>query len=91
PLDVLKIDRSFIVSMSKGEKHVAVVRAIIALADALGLETTAEGVDDPAQVEQLRALGCIYGQGYLWGRPMPPDEAVRLIETRDLSHPAALA
>jgi diguanylate cyclase (GGDEF)-like protein/PAS domain S-box-containing protein len=79
PLDVLKIDRSFIVEMVQGEKHLAIVRAIIALASALGLETTAEGVDDAAQVEQLREMGCTYGQGYLWGRPMTPEDAERLI------------
>ena len=79
PLDVLKIDRSFIVAMAGGEKHLAIVRAIIALAAALGLETTAEGVDDPAQAEHLRRMGCTYGQGYLWGRPMPPDDAERML------------
>jgi diguanylate cyclase (GGDEF)-like protein/PAS domain S-box-containing protein len=79
PLDVLKIDRSFIVAMAGGAKHLAIVRAIIALAAALGLETTGEGVDDPAQAEQLRRLGCIYGQGYLWGRPMEAADAERLL------------
>ncbi|HEV3052327.1 MAG TPA: bifunctional diguanylate cyclase/phosphodiesterase, partial [Longimicrobium sp.] len=79
PLDVLKIDRSFIVAMAGGEKHLAIVRAIIALAAALGLETTAEGVDDPAQAEHLRRMGCTYGQGYLWGRPMEAADAERLL------------
>jgi diguanylate cyclase (GGDEF)-like protein/PAS domain S-box-containing protein len=79
PLDVLKIDRSFIVAMVEGEKHCAIVQAIIALASALGLETTAEGVDHPDQAEQLRAMGCTYGQGYLWGKPMVPEDAEKLI------------
>lgn len=79
PLDVLKIDRSFIVAMAGGEKHLAIVRAIIALAAALGLETTAEGVDDSAQAEHLRRMGCTYGQGYLWGRPMEAADAERLL------------
>jgi diguanylate cyclase (GGDEF)-like protein/PAS domain S-box-containing protein len=79
PLDVLKIDRSFIVAMSGGDRHLAIVRAIIALAAALGLETTAEGVDDPAQADHLRQMGCTYGQGYLWGKPMVPEDAERLI------------
>ena len=79
PLDVLKIDRSFIVAMAGGRKHVAIVRAIIALAAALGLETTAEGVDDPAQAELLRQMGCTYGQGYLWGKPMEVADAERLL------------
>jgi diguanylate cyclase (GGDEF)-like protein len=79
PLDVLKIDRSFIVAMAGGEKHLAIVRAIIALAAALGLETTAEGVDDPAQADHLRAMGCTYGQGYLWGRPLEAADAEKLL------------
>ncbi|HEU0301223.1 MAG TPA: EAL domain-containing protein [Longimicrobium sp.] len=79
PLDVLKIDRSFIVAMAAGSKHLAIVRAIIALAAALGLETTAEGVDDPAQAAHLREMGCTYGQGYLWGKPMEAAEAERLL------------
>jgi diguanylate cyclase (GGDEF)-like protein len=79
PLDVLKIDRSFIEAMAEGEKHVAIVRAIIALAAALGLETTGEGVDSQEQAELLRQMGCTYGQGYLWGRPMVSEEAERLI------------
>jgi diguanylate cyclase (GGDEF)-like protein/PAS domain S-box-containing protein len=90
PLDVLKIDRSFIVAMAGGSKHVAIVRAIIALAEALGLETTAEGVDDPAQAEQLRRMGCTYGQGYLWGKPMEAADAERLLGPHSLaqaSHP----
>ncbi|HEY0019557.1 MAG TPA: GGDEF domain-containing protein [Longimicrobium sp.] len=79
PLDVLKIDRSFIVAMAGGEKHLAIVRAIIALAAALGLETTAEGVDDPAQADALRWMGCTYGQGYLWGKPMEAADAERML------------
>jgi diguanylate cyclase (GGDEF)-like protein/PAS domain S-box-containing protein len=85
PLDVLKIDRSFIVAMAGGSKHTAIVRAIIALAAALGLETTGEGVDDPAQAEQLRQMGCTYGQGYLWGRPMEAAEAERMLDPHPLA------
>jgi EAL domain-containing protein (putative c-di-GMP-specific phosphodiesterase class I) len=79
PLDILKIDRSFIVAMALGNKHMSIVRAIIALANTLGLETTAEGVDDVAQAQQLREMGATYGQGYLWSRPVPADQAEALI------------
>ena len=90
PLDVLKIDRSFIVAMAQGDTHKAIVRAIIALASALGLETTAEGIDDPAQAEDLRVMGCTYGQGYLWGKPMEAADAERLIRAdAALSAPTA--
>jgi EAL domain-containing protein (putative c-di-GMP-specific phosphodiesterase class I) len=79
PLDILKIDRSFIVAMALGNKHMSIVRAIIALANTLGLETTAEGVDEVAQAQQLREMGATYGQGYLWSRPVPADQAEALI------------
>jgi diguanylate cyclase (GGDEF)-like protein/PAS domain S-box-containing protein len=91
PLDVLKIDRSFIVAMAGGRKHVAIVRAIIALAAALGLQTTAEGVDDPAQAELLRQMGCTYGQGYLWGRPMEAADAERLLDPHPLAQARTLS
>jgi len=91
PLDVLKIDRSFIVAMAGGETHLAIVRAIIALAAALGLETTAEGVDDPAQAEHLRRMGCTYGQGYLWGKPMEPADAERLLGPHPLAQAGTLS
>jgi EAL domain-containing protein (putative c-di-GMP-specific phosphodiesterase class I) len=79
PLDILKIDRSFIVAMALGNKHMSIVRAIIALANTLGLETTAEGVDEVVQAQQLREMGATYGQGYLWSRPVPADQAEALI------------
>jgi diguanylate cyclase (GGDEF)-like protein/PAS domain S-box-containing protein len=79
PLDILKIDRSLVVAMPQGSKHMSIVRAIIALAATLGLETTAEGVEDAELAEHLRAMGCTHGQGYLWGRPVPAAEAELLI------------
>jgi len=79
PVDILKIDRSFVMAMPKGSKHMSIVRAIIALAATLGLETTAEGVDEVDQAHHLREMGCTHGQGYLWSRPLPPEEAEALI------------
>jgi EAL domain-containing protein (putative c-di-GMP-specific phosphodiesterase class I) len=79
PLDILKIDRSFIIAMANDPKHLSIVRAIIALADTLGLQTTAEGVDQLTQAHQLREMNCTYGQGYLWSRPVPADQAEVLI------------
>jgi diguanylate cyclase (GGDEF)-like protein/PAS domain S-box-containing protein len=79
PIDILKIDRSFITAMPQGSKHMSIVRAIIALADTLGLETTAEGIDEPEQADHLRQMGCTHGQGYLWSPPLPPQEAEALI------------
>ncbi len=75
PITALKIDRSFIADLSGDARNesVAVIRAIIALAGSLSMEIIAEGVENMAQREQLRELGCIYAQGYLFGRPVPLD------------------
>ena len=73
PIAALKIDRSFVAGLDPGMQgeSCAVVRAIIALADSLGIETIAEGVETDAQRDCLRALQCRYAQGYLFGRPAP--------------------
>src|SRR5690606_30244301 len=73
PIQALKIDQSFIAGLS-GDTHaesLALVRAILALAGTLGIETIGEGVETDQQRELLAGLGCIYGQGFLFGRPMP--------------------
>ena len=75
PITALKIDRSFVADLQGDAHHesVAVIRAIIALAGSLGMEIIAEGVETMAQREQLRELGCVYAQGYLFGRPVSLD------------------
>ncbi|HEX6913046.1 MAG TPA: bifunctional diguanylate cyclase/phosphodiesterase [Longimicrobium sp.] len=85
PLDILKIDRSLVVAMAQGSKHMSIVRAIIALAGTLGLETTAEGVEDAEQADLLREMGCTHGQGYLWSRPVPAVQAGPLITAPPLT------
>lgn len=74
PLDKLKIDGMFVRSLDSDEDAQAVVTAIISLARALHLETTAEGIETPEQLVMLRALGCDDIQGYLIARPMPGAE-----------------
>ena len=74
PVDILKIDRSFLHRMHQGPQDAALVRTIIALAKLLSLRTIAEGVEDARQQEQLRELGCDSAQGYLFGRAMTVDE-----------------
>ena len=69
PVDALKIDRGFVSSLS-GNGSEAIVRSIITLAHGLGLEAIAEGIEYPAQLDRLRALGCDYGQGFLFARPL---------------------
>lgn len=71
PIDVLKIDRSFVDGLPSGEQDAQIARAIIAMAHSLNLAVIAEGVETHEQLEFLRAHGCDEVQGYLFGRPMP--------------------
>jgi EAL domain-containing protein (putative c-di-GMP-specific phosphodiesterase class I) len=79
PFDKIKIDRSFIIELLKEDEAGAVVKAITDLAAALSMETTAEGVEEPEQVEALRAFGCTTVQGYLFSKPVPGGEVPRLL------------
>lgn len=76
PIDMLKIDRSFITGMLADKDKVAIVRAILSLAHALGISTTAEGIESIQLAQTLSALGCTRGQGYYYGVGMPADEAL---------------
>jgi diguanylate cyclase (GGDEF)-like protein len=80
PFDKIKIDRSFIQELLHRPGASAIVQAIIDLARALGMETTAEGVEDSAQLTELRVHGCSSVQGFLFSRPVKAAEALRLIE-----------
>jgi diguanylate cyclase (GGDEF)-like protein len=75
PIDVLKIDQSFVTGMLGNRDKVAIVRAILSLADALGLKTTAEGVETLELAQTLAALGCTRAQGYFYAPPLDADEA----------------
>src|SRR3546814_9208160 len=83
PIDVLKIDRSFVTEMLKGRDSVAIIRAVLSLADALGLKTTAEGVETEELAEALTELGCTFGQGFFFARPLGPDAALDYWLSRD--------
>lgn len=82
PIDVLKIDRSFVTHMLQERDKVAIVRAILSLASALGMETTAEGIETLEIAQTLAALGCSFGQGYFYSQPVPADEAYEYMITR---------
>jgi len=69
PVQVLKIDRQFTRQLGTEARDARIVSAILGIAEALGLEVVAEGVESPDQLEKLRQLGCHRGQGYLLGRP----------------------
>lgn len=81
PFDKLKIDRSFIQNLLTREGATAIVHAITELANALGIETTAEGVEETAQLMELRAHGCSSVQGYLFSQPMSAADVDRLFES----------
>ncbi|MPZ39209.1 MAG: EAL domain-containing protein [Rhizobiales bacterium] len=77
PFDKIKIDRSFINDLSNGDDAVAIVQAIITLANSLDMTTTAEGVETKRQMKALRAMGCIEMQGYLFSPPRSSREIAR--------------
>jgi diguanylate cyclase (GGDEF)-like protein/PAS domain S-box-containing protein len=79
PFDKVKIDKSFMRALDTDAESARYVAAIIGLCHALGLDMTAEGIEDASTLAQLRELGCVYGQGYLFGRPAPAAEACRLV------------
>jgi diguanylate cyclase (GGDEF)-like protein/PAS domain S-box-containing protein len=81
PLQILKIDRSFIGSMNADRKHTEIVRAIVTLARNLGMEVVAEGVETVEHLTALRALQCNYGQGYLFAKPLEAQAATALLHT----------
>jgi PAS domain S-box-containing protein len=72
PLDVLKIDRSFVAHVHEQARDSVVTRLVIDTAHSLGLHVCAEGVESREQAQQVLAMGCDYAQGYLFGRPSPP-------------------
>jgi diguanylate cyclase (GGDEF)-like protein/PAS domain S-box-containing protein len=79
PVDVLKIDGTFVAGLGHEPQDASIAAAVISLAHALGLDTVAEGVETEEQLTILRSLGCDLGQGYLFGRPAPIDETVQLL------------
>ncbi|MGZ5362350.1 MAG: sensor domain-containing protein [Solirubrobacterales bacterium] len=82
PLDVLKIDRSFVSGIVSNADDRAIVKATIDMAHAVGLTVVAEGVETREQQEQLRAFGCDRAQGYLYARPQPPHAVTDLLAAR---------
>jgi diguanylate cyclase (GGDEF)-like protein len=76
PIDVLKIDRSFVTGMLGDRDSIAIIRAVLSLADALGMATTAEGIESEELARALTELGCTQGQGFFFARPLEPDAAL---------------
>jgi diguanylate cyclase (GGDEF)-like protein/PAS domain S-box-containing protein len=81
PVDVIKIDRSFVTNLCPGSDDAAIVDAVISLAHRLNMKVVAEGVEREEQAAYLAARGCDYGQGYLFGRAVPADAIERMMLT----------
>ena len=79
PFDVLKIDRSFVSRMTEGDQPLQIVRTIIELARVLGMDVVAEGIETHEQYRLLREMGCRYGQGFLFARPMTAEAVTQLL------------
>ena len=96
PLDVLKIDRSFVSSMNSSDENQEIVHTIITLGRSLGLDVVAEGVETEEQRKLLVELGCTHAQGYLFSRPVPAADVERLLMSWQgranlISDPASIA
>jgi diguanylate cyclase (GGDEF)-like protein len=82
PIDVLKIDKSFVTGMMVDPDSVAIVRAVLSLAEALGMSTTAEGIETVELATTLATLGCASGQGFYFAKPLEADAAVAYWKSR---------
>jgi EAL domain-containing protein (putative c-di-GMP-specific phosphodiesterase class I) len=79
PFDKIKVDRTFVSDLAADSEHSVIVQAVIIIARALGMTTTAEGVETAYQQRQLLALGCDEVQGYLFSRPVPIEKVSDLV------------
>jgi EAL domain-containing protein (putative c-di-GMP-specific phosphodiesterase class I) len=77
PVDILKIDRSFVEGVGSGPQGTAFLNTIVRLTETLSMTSIGEGVETDEQLTALRTMGCRLGQGFLLGRPMAPDDFVR--------------
>jgi diguanylate cyclase (GGDEF)-like protein len=82
-VDTLKVDKSFVHGLGQDSMDTAIVRSVVALAKALNMDVTAEGIETHAQRAELLALGCDRGQGYLFARPLPAHELDPLLSNHD--------
>ncbi len=81
PFDVFKIDQQFVSALHSDKQAPAIVEMILAMAQTMGLESVAEGVETPSQSDFLRRRNCTLAQGYLYSKPLPPDEFAKFLDT----------
>jgi EAL domain-containing protein (putative c-di-GMP-specific phosphodiesterase class I) len=86
PVTLIKLDRSFIVDLETDEIARLIVSAIIDIAKCKNIETIAEGMENPEQVRILREAGCDFAQGYLYGKPMPPEQ-IQMFMVENMKNP----
>ena len=80
PLDVMKLDKSFLAGIGDSPDRQALLRSIIDMGHSLHLSTLGEGIETEAELDRLRACGCDLGQGFLFARPLTPSEATKRLE-----------
>jgi len=80
PVDFLKIDRSFVKGIGRDRNDEMIVKTIISMAKSMNLKTIAEGVETEEQLRFLIENGCDYGQGYYFGKPVPEDKIMEVID-----------
>jgi diguanylate cyclase (GGDEF)-like protein len=88
PSAILKLDSSFIATITSSPRRATMLRSIVGMAHVLGLDVVAEGVETAEQDAQLRSIGCRFGQGWLYGRPAPLEDVVALLDRRSQRSPA---
>ena len=79
PANLLKVDKSFIDKMNTSNSSKQYVSAIISIGHIMGFDVISEGVEEPEQIETLKEIGCDFIQGFIWGRPLPQEEAEKLV------------
>ena len=79
PADLLKVDKSFIDEMNKDESSKQYVAMIISIGHIMDMDVISEGVESEDQIDTLKKIGCDFIQGFVWGKPLPPEEAGKLV------------
>jgi EAL domain-containing protein (putative c-di-GMP-specific phosphodiesterase class I) len=81
PVDTLKVDRSFVAGVGQDQRTLSVVRGVTALAHALGMDVTAEGIETAEQLSRVRAVRCDWGQGFYFFKPLPAADLTTILKT----------